>query len=48
MGKENLKYKFTIRKAENNPSIKKGSESKPRLGQGRVGIKCKKPQTTKI
>ena len=24
------------------PQIKKGSEIKPRLGQGRVGIKCKK------
>ena len=27
--------------------FKKGSEIKPRLGEGRVGIKCKKPQATK-
>ena len=24
-----------------------GSEIKPRIGQGRVGIKCKKPQSMK-
>ena len=29
------------------PQVKKGSEIKPRLGQGTVGIKCKKPQVTK-
>ena len=27
--------------------VKNGSEIKPRLGQGRVGMKCKKPQVTK-
>ena len=30
------------------PQVKKGSESKPRLGQGRAGISAKNPQTTKI
>ena len=29
------------------PQLKKGSEIKPRLGQGRVGIKCKTPHTIK-
>ena len=29
------------------PQVKKGSEIKPRLGQGKAGIKCKKPQVTK-
>ena len=35
-------------KQKTAPQVKKGSEFKPRLGQGRVGIKCKKPQATKI
>ena len=30
------------------PQIKKNIEIKPRLGQGRTGIKCNKPQVTKI
>ena len=30
-----------------DPQLKKDSEIKPRLGQGRVGIKCKKPQATR-
>ena len=34
-------------KQKTAPQVKKGSEIKPRLGQGRAGIKCKKPQTMK-
>ena len=30
------------------PQIKKNVEIKPRIGQGRAGIKCKKPHITKI
>ena len=45
--KENHRYKYIARKTENIPWVKTGSEIKPRLGQGRVGIKCKKPQTIK-
>ena len=34
-------------KEKTAPQVKKGSEIIPRLGQGRVGIKCKKTQTMK-
>ena len=34
-------------KQKTAPQVKKGSEIKPRLGQGREGIKCKKAQTMK-
>ena len=37
-----------LEKQKPSPQVKKGSEIKPRLGQGRVGIKCKKPKLLKI
>ena len=35
-------------KQETAPQVKNGSEIKPRLGQGRVGMKCKNPKLPKI
>ena len=35
-------------KQKTAPQVKKGSEIKPRIGQGRVGIKCKKPTLQKV
>ena len=35
-------------KQKTGPQIKNGSKTKPRLGQGTVGIKCKKTQAKKI
>ena len=34
-------------KQKTAPQVKKGSESKPRLGQGRVRTKCKNPNYKK-
>ena len=45
--KENLRYKFITRTAENSPSKWKDFESKPRLRQCRVGVKWKNPQSIK-
>ena len=46
--KENLGYKYITPKIQNKmPQIKKNVEIKPRLGQGRAGIKCKKTQYNK-
>ena len=36
-----------MKKQKIAPQIKKNVEIKPRLGQGRAGIKCKKPQVTR-
>ena len=41
-----LNTNLLLEKWKTTPQLKKGSEIKPRLGQGRVGIKCKKPQAT--
>ena len=45
--KKTLNTNSQPEKQKIDPQLKKGSEIKPRLGQGRVGIKHKKPQATK-
>ena len=45
--KKNLDTNTLPEKQKIAPQIKKNVEIKPRLGQGRAGIKCKKPQVTK-
>ena len=39
--KEKFKPTFTTEKQKIAPPLIKGTEIKPRLGQGRAGIKCK-------
>ena len=46
--KEILDTNTQPEKQKTAPQVKKGSEIKQRLGQGRAGIKGKKPQTTEI
>ena len=36
------------KKQKITPQVKKNVEIKPRLGQGRAGVKCKKTQVQKI
>ena len=42
----NTRYKFIAQKQKVIPQIKKVIETKPRLGQGRAGIRHRKPQLT--
>ena len=42
-----LNTKSPTEKQKIDPELKKGTEIKPRLGQGRAGIKHKRPQVTK-
>ena len=46
--KKTLDTKALPEKQKIAPQIKKNVEIKPRLGQGRTGIKCKKPKLQKM
>ena len=43
-----VKNKYTARKAGHKPLVKEISQIKPRIGQGKAGLRRKKPQTSEL